>query len=233
MAEAKKQSSDLPVSDLARDCAQQTSRRHTPPRELDPCYKLFRQACVSQCEDAWQAIIVQYRRLVLYWLGQYGDDDNCQEVFLRFWKGQQTNDPPFTIRFENTSAIVGFLKSCAVTTRIECWQKEDRRREVKKMLRGVAQRDLVHAPSYRDDVGLDFKSLILSKLKNDQERFLFELMYYYNLKPRDIQAERPDVFPDMRTVYRVKENLLKRLRRDAELQECWADWSRRSENGGN
>lgn len=233
MTEEIKRPSDFPVSDLANGCAQQTSRHHTPPRDFDPCYELFLRACASQCEDAWQAIIVQYRRLVLYWLGQHSSDDNCQEVFLRFWKRQQCTETVFMTRFANTSAIVGFLKSCAATVRIECWRKEKRKQEVEERLRDIAQRASTHALPYRDDVGVDFKSLVLSRLKNDRERVLFELMYYYDLKPSDIQTERPDLFPNTQTVYRIKENLLKRLRRDAELQKWWANYqSQGNKDGG-
>lgn len=233
MTEKTKQLADLSVGDLASGCAQQTSRRRRTPRTLDPCYELFRRACVLQCEDAWQAIIVQYRRLVLYWLGQHGDDDNCQEVFLRFWKGQQTNDSPFTTRFDNTSAIIGFLKACAATVRIEYWRKEEHNQKVRERLCDITHRDLTQAHSYQDGVESDLKSLVLAKLKNDQERALFELMYYYDLKPRDVQTEMPSLFPDTRTVYRVKENLLKRLRRDVEFQKWWTSRSSDDEHGGN
>jgi hypothetical protein len=228
MTAETKRSSDLSISDLARDCAQQTSCRHTSPRELDPCYELFRRACALQRdEDAWQAIVVQYHRLVLHWLGQYANDDNCQDVFLRFWKGLQAAGTAFMTRFANTSAVVGFLKSCAVAVRIECWRKEKRRQDLREELCSTAQRDSACVHSHREDSGFDFKSLVLSRIKNDRERALFELMYYYDLKTRDIRAERPDLFPDMRTVYRVKENLLRRLQRDAEFQNWQASVSRR------
>ena len=102
---------NLSVSDLARDCAQLTSRRKKLSCGIDPCYELFRRACALQRdEDAWQAIIVQYGRLVRHWLAQYATDDTCQEVFLRFWKRQQSAGPDFISGFPSTSAIVGFLK---------------------------------------------------------------------------------------------------------------------------
>ena len=58
-------------------------------------------------------------------------------------------------------------------------------------------------------------------LKDESEHAVFEGTYYYDLAPRDIQAERPDLFPDGRTVYRVKDRLLRRLRRDQKLRDFW------------
>ena len=39
------------------------------------------------------------------------------------------------------------------------------------------------------------------------------------LKPRELYAQFRETFRDVKEVYRVKENVLARLRRDAELQE--------------
>ena len=51
---------------------------------------------------------------------------------------------------------------------------------------------------------------------------MFDAIYRRGMPPREIQAERPDLFPDARNVYRVKENLVKRLQRDPALEGEWA-----------
>ncbi len=40
-------------------------------------------------DEAWQAILDQYRRLVYHWLGDLASDDAVQEVFLGFWQAQR------------------------------------------------------------------------------------------------------------------------------------------------
>jgi DNA-directed RNA polymerase specialized sigma24 family protein len=227
------QVNNLSVSDLAHNCARQTSRRENPPRDLDSCYELFRRACAAvRDEDAWEAIIVQYGRLVRYWLGQYGDDDNCQEVFLRFWRRQESAGSDFIAGFDGTRAIVGFLKVCTGTVRIECWRKEKREQDVQESIRDIVRENLTHGQLRRGDPGSDFEDLVRSRLKNDQEKALVKLMYDCGLKPRDVLVESPTLFPDVDTVYRVKENLLRRLRRDAELQARWASHRLGSDEGG-
>jgi hypothetical protein len=45
------------------------------------------------------------------------------------------------------------------------------------------------------------------------------LSWTYGLRPQEIQARRPDLFPDVRRVYQVKRNLINRLQRDSVIQQ--------------
>lgn len=215
------------IQDLARACAEQTSRRRVPPRDSDPCYELFRRA-FAPCseEDAWQAILDQYQKLVSYWLGQHANEDTIQEVFLRFWQAQRGAASSFAARFPNTGAVMGYLRKCTISVRIEAGRKENRWHILWETLHDRALVELILARAQSDQGHSDFdlKQLVLSRLKNERERVVFELTYYYGLPPREIQAMRPDLFLEARAVGRVKENLLKRLRRDQRLCEWWANY---------
>jgi DNA-directed RNA polymerase specialized sigma24 family protein len=223
------------IKDLARACAQQTSHSRAPVREPDPCYELFRRAFSRPPDDdAWQAILDQYHRLVRLWLGQHASDDTVQEVFLRFWKAQKGGSSAFTARFPNIKAVMGYLKRCCATVRIEAERQAEKRRRLQERLREAAQLEMIitRARPSRGHTDLDFKQLVLSKIKDESEQAVFEGAYHYDLGPRDIQALRPDLFPDVRTVYRVKENLVRRLRRDHELEGYWVDRCKDDGDGG-
>jgi DNA-directed RNA polymerase specialized sigma24 family protein len=212
------------TQDLAQACAEHASRRPAPPCAPDPCYELFRRAfALSPDQEAWRAILNQYHRLVRHWLRQYAEDDTVQEVFERFWRAQKNAEKLFVARFPNIGAVMGFIKSCAATVRIKAWREEERQRELVERLCSAPPVDLVPPRTGSLPDHTDFKQLVLSRLKNEGERVVFELTYHYGLSPGDIQAERPHLFPDVQTVYRVKENLLKRLRRDQDLKRWWAD----------
>ncbi|MCP4541423.1 MAG: sigma-70 family RNA polymerase sigma factor [Chloroflexi bacterium] len=224
------------TTDLAHACAQQASRRHTSTPEFDFCYELFRRAFASLPDNiAWQAILNQYQRLITHWLGQHATEDAVQDVFIRFWKSQQ--GAVFASRFSNIRTVMGYLKRCAVTVRIESGRAEEKRHKLAEKLSSLAdEAQLVAAqtPASQTHAEIDFKQFVLSKLKDEREQAVFELTYYYNLTPREIQAERPDLFPNARTVYRVKENLLKRLHRDPEFRERRGQSSEtRADDGGN
>ena len=198
------------IRDLALACAEQTSRSRAPARESDPCYELFRRAFAPSPDDAaWQAILNQYRREIFLWLRQYSSKDTIQEVLLRFWKAHQSSGLSFTARFPNTSAVMGYLKKCAITVRFEIRREEEQQRILCEKLRDptLAKQVLTRAQSHRGYANSDFKQFILSKLKNEQEQVVFEGTYYYGLAPREIQAERPDLFSSAQVIYRVKENL--------------------------
>lgn len=212
------------IQDLTDDCARYASRRRTGPVEQDPCYELLHRACAeSPDQAAWQAVIEQYWQLIMHWLGQYASEDTAQEVFFRFWKAQQNATTPFADRFPNTSSVMGFIKKSAMHIRIEIYRKEKLRQILQERLENAAQAELIliRNRSERWDADDDLKQLVLTRLKDERERVVFDATYRRGLPPREIQAEHPDLFPDTRTVHRVKENLLKRLGRDPALEAWW------------
>jgi hypothetical protein len=55
------------------------------------------------------------------------------------------------------------------------------------------------------------------QLKDEQERRVIYGMFILALKPREIVTHYPETFLDANEVYRVKENVINRLRRSDEL----------------
>jgi DNA-directed RNA polymerase specialized sigma24 family protein len=212
--------------DLARACAEQASRRKLPPREPDCCYELFRRALAPLPDQgAWQAILDQYHRLIRLWLGQYAGDDTLQETFARFWQAQTNAAEPFVTRFPNLKSVLAYLKSCALTVRFRAARAEARRRQLLEHLQDRAQTGTAsvrldpHESAGREQ---DFKAQVLARLKGERERVVFESSYYDALPPREIYARHPGLFANVQEVSRVKENLLKRLRRDQDLRKWWS-----------
>jgi DNA-directed RNA polymerase specialized sigma24 family protein len=62
-------------------------------------------------------------------------------------------------------------------------------------------------------------ALIGARLKDDKERQVVYGSFVLGLKPRELAERFADTFQDVREVYRVKENVLARLRRDTELRK--------------
>lgn len=214
----------LSIRDLARMCMERAGHWRTLLPGTAPCYELFRRAFESaQGNEAWEAILNQYRRLVAHWLGQYASEDTIQEVFVHFWQAQKNADAAFSTRFPNIRAVMGYLKLCALSVRFDAGRAVEQQRILQEHLRNAAQLELVLMRSRPEHSDVHFKQFVVSFLKDERERVVFELTYYYGLAPREIQAERPDLFPNTRVVHRVKENLLKRLRRSQELKDLWFD----------
>jgi hypothetical protein len=213
------------TQELGKLCAQHTSRRGPPTPGLDPCYELFCRAFDDPPDEAaWQAVLKQYQKLILLWLGQHGSQDTCQQVFINFWKAQNNADAAFAARFPHTSAVMEYLKCCALTVRIATHRAKKKQEILQERLERAARAELLLARTRQgwSPTHFDLKQLVSSRLNDEQERVVFEATYQRGLPPREIQAERPDLFPDTRRVHRVKENLLKRLGRDPALQAYWS-----------
>jgi DNA-directed RNA polymerase specialized sigma24 family protein len=211
------------TQDLAQACAQSAGRQRASLHEPDPCYELFCRALAPLPDQgAWEAILNQYHRLVRLWLGQYAEDDTLQETFARFWRAQANTAESFTARFPNLKSVMGYLKSCALTVRFRAVRAEARRRRLLEHLQDRAQTEMASAHlDQHESAGREqeFKAQVLARLKGERERVVFESTYHYELPPREIYERHPGLFANVREVSRVKENLLKRLRRDQDLEK--------------
>lgn len=225
------------LESLIEDCALEASRRSPPPggsgagyavsqtSSLSPagrssaCYEIFRRACTPPRDElAWQALYDQYGRLVYKWLRPYAGEDTFQETFLRFFQAHEHATQPFTARYADLGSVLAYLKRCAVATRIAAWRVENRQRVLVDQI--IVDFTLLPEDSSPAQVDMPFRELVLSRLNDKTERLVFELTYFYNLAPREIQARFPELFPDVQTVYRIQENFLKRLRRYTDL-DAW------------
>jgi hypothetical protein len=64
---------------------------------------------------------------------------------------------------------------------------------------------------------------VSGRLNNDKERLMIYGCFVLSLKPRDLPAHFPGTFADARDVYRTKQNVLDRLRRDPEVSKFAGD----------
>jgi len=60
--------------------------------------------------------------------------------------------------------------------------------------------------------------IIQEELNSDDERVLIYLAYIQGMKPSEISRQHSRLFPSVEDVYRIKRNVLERLRRNRRLQ---------------
>jgi hypothetical protein len=65
----------------------------------------------------------------------------------------------------------------------------------------------------------EFWREINARVRDEKEHRVVYGSFVLALKPRELYAQFRETFRDVNDVYRVKENVLARLRRDAELRE--------------
>jgi DNA-directed RNA polymerase specialized sigma24 family protein len=212
------------VSELAQRCAREMARYQRRERH-DPrcCYELFRHALAHRNEEAWTAIYAQYCRLVSHWLGHAADDPGVlvNQVFERFWRALS---PDRFAKFPSLDALLAYLKRCAQCVAIDNARQQEQKRAKEAAL---LQIETLRKPETSSDSVLD---VIASEqlfehaakcLNDSRESLAFRASFEWGLRPSEIADRWANVFASAQEVSRVKERVLRRLRRDEELIEMF------------
>ncbi len=218
----------LSINDLAHCCAEETSKFLRQSVSNDRyCLELFRRAIVQRDDAAWSCIYQQYAPLVLTWvtqhqsaaplLGQEGSGPLVNAVFAKF---AQALTPAKMDNFDSLAAILKYLKMC-VHSVVADEVRSRQSRQFEETLEQIEHEPAGDDPA--DDVvsSLSAQSLwqiIQEELNNEEERVLIYLAYIHGMKPGEISSQHRRLFPTVDDVYRIKRNVLERLRRNRRLQ---------------
>ena len=212
------------VAELATACREQT--KETTDAH-DPCYELFRRGFEEQNEAAWTALHAQYHGLICRWIQRAGKgqfdhaavSDLADQAFAKFWRTLQNSDVQITDRFASTSQLMGYLNRCAVSTLHDLQRKRLRHNERNVKLEAVRSTPQnVQAYSWADNIDnrellAKLRGWIAEEVTDSAELRILHLTFVEELTPREIVGQYPREFPDTRAVRRVKERVLKRMRR--------------------
>ncbi len=219
----------MPLAALVGACREETGRflRREPSRE-EFCFELIRRAIDGGDPAAWQAVYEQYRGVVLAWIRQHpassatraaGEDDDYRvnRTFERFWTA--VGAERFRL-FPGLAATLRYLKMCAHSVLLD----EIRARGAVQ-LDALSERtaDLHTVPdaveaAVGELAGRELWQVISAELGDEAERLVARLCFALDLKPREVYERHPDRFASVDDVYRVKRNLLDRLRRSPEVR---------------
>ncbi len=218
----------LSVNDLARCCAEETNKFLRQSASNDRyCLELFRRAIVRRDDDAWACLYQQYAPLVLTWVNQHqtaaallGQDGGSPLVNAVFAKFSQALTPVKMDNFDTLAAILKYLKMC-VHSVIADEVRARQARQYEETLDAIEQEPASDDPAEDVISGMSIQSLwqvIQEELNGEDERLLIYLAYVQGMKPAEICAHHRRYFPTVEDVYRIKRNVLERLRRNRRLQ---------------
>ncbi len=219
----------LSLAGIAHRCGKETQlffqRQANDPRY---CFELFRRAIEERSQAAWGLVYRQYLALVCGWAQRHPSFATCGEeaeflanrAFEKMWAALSAE------RFSHLpdlKSVLRYLQMCvhsAVIDQTRMWEGSSADLPPEE---STAMADL-EAQSTQDQA-LDrvdrnrFWEALNRRLVSDQERKVVYGSFVLALKPREVVAEYPGVFKDIDEVYRVKANLLERLRRDSDLKK--------------
>jgi DNA-directed RNA polymerase specialized sigma24 family protein len=225
----------LTLASVAHRCTQETSlffqRQGHDPRY---CFELFRRAIVDQNQHAWRLVHAQYRALVSGWVERHSAfPDTGEEVqyfvnraFEKMWRAM----PPAKFsRFGDLRSLLRYLQMCVYSAIVDHVRKaelstvqlDDAVSVADDATPGPLDGDQVDAELHRQE----FWQMIGARLQNEQERKVVYGSFVLGLKPRELHARHRKTFSHVKDVYRVKQNLLARLRRDDELRALLGDYA--------
>lgn len=190
-------------------------------------YELFRRAIVERDEDAWAAIYVRYRTLMISWSHRCGAalligehyDDIADQAFTRAWMALS---PRRFSRFPNLAKLLAYLHTCVVAVVIDCSRAQQARERALLKL----EAHTLATPEQIVLEGLERSALwqLISEMAETvQERTVLFESFVLELPPRVILARHPDLFTEVSNVYFAKRNVLARLQRNPDLQQMHED----------
>lgn len=217
----------LSVADLARRCREETLRfLRGEDREDAYCFELFGRAIAERETDAWEAIMAQYRGIVLAYVGQHSaaalvrepDDFWVNRAFQRFWMAVGIGDR--FGQFHDLPGLLKYLKLCVHSVLLD--EVRARRASTVTSLDEVA--DTAAVPTNAEDAvvgdlaGQQLWRAITHELQTEAERMVAFLSFSRDLKPSEIFNRHPALYESVADVYRVKRNVVERLRRSPQVR---------------
>ncbi len=183
------------------------------------CLEIFRRAMQEHDGEAWDLLVGRFQEFLLAAFRRHprcegashldSPENYVARAFARFWVAVHDQQVEFT----SLGAALRFLRLCLNSEILDMLRAHARRNEVPLPDPGFAEE-----PAVEDqDDGSELWKIIRDMLPNERERRLAFLLFYCNLRPRVIVRLRPQEFPDVNEIHRLRRNIVDRLVRSADL----------------
>jgi DNA-directed RNA polymerase specialized sigma24 family protein len=216
----------MPVDEVCRRCVEETARyRRRESHDDRFCFHLFRRAITAGDDVCWQALTEVYRDLVAAWCRRAGaNEPDLDELITLAWeKFWQHYTAEKLAGASGTAGVLRYLQLCAQSVVLDSARARPRELLSEDAAYRVPDTAPLPAETLADAAGrADFWNLVQEHLRDDRERTLLYLMYELGLRSAEIQAERPDLFPDVKMVYSTTRNVHDRLGRSPRLRQWLA-----------
>ncbi len=219
----------LALISLAHRCAHETElffqRQSHDPRY---CFELFRRAILEKSREAWELIYNQYQWLVLKWISRHpafaaaGEEPRyfVNRAFESMWSALT---PEKFNRFSDLKSILRYLQMCVHSVIIDEVRRTGLPHDT-ELSDELEDNSHMTVPGVEEEAleGIQRRALwenLQARLHDEKERKVIYGSFILNLKPQEMCAAFPDTFQTVQEIYRTKQNVLDRLRRDQEFLE--------------
>jgi hypothetical protein len=207
----------MPLSAVAAACREEMRKRRRGEPFTDAFgEELFCRAVCHHEDEAWVAIVEQYRVLLTTWVRRhpaYADsgvdaEDVAIRALARFWMAIGPEQMP---QFAGINPVMQYLKLCVHSVMVN---------EVRALSQSSELPDEeldIEALAVDEVAASQLWDTIMRVLDDDAERLVVHLSFALDLKPAAIHARHPDRFGSVADVYRLKRSAIDRLRRSPDV----------------
>lgn len=200
-------------------------------QEYDPrfCFELFRRAITLRDQLAWEYIYLQYRPLVSVWIERHPifhalDDDVeffVNRVFEKMWS---MLTPEKLALSPGLSAVLSYLHKCVNSVLIDTMRAHERlvvfsEEEEEQNEPREPEEQSPEQKTLRRDAAGKLWAMLAERCKDEKERAAAYGSFVLALKVSEVYEAYPGIFKNVQEIYRVKENLLARWKRDQALMD--------------
>lgn len=217
----------LTLIGIAHRCAQESDHFFKrQPHDPRFCFELFRRAVLHRNQHAWELLYDQYRPLVTGWVQRHPHFTECGEeadyfvngAFEKIWSRLT---PETFDRFPNLKSLLRYLQMCVNSAIVDFVRAREQAVRLEQVNPAALADDQTAG---RNDAVTRLERAELwgwlqAQLKDTKEEQAVYGTYVLGMKPQELYAHYRDTFRDVNEVYRVKENVLARLRRDKSAEE--------------
>lgn len=204
---------DMNLFELQNRCWSEIEKfTHEEPSDDQFCLEIFRRALVLRDEQAWHTLAQRFRRTILGWLRRHpyreaayrlhSEEDYVALTIERLWSVTVRNQ---SLQFQKLAGALKFMRACLNSVIID-----GLRAQIKEA--ALPATGLLELVSPVTDEGKEFWEAIKSMLPDQREQRLAYLLFYCNLKPRQVVEFCPDEFSDTQQIFTMKRNILDRLK---------------------
>jgi hypothetical protein len=217
----------MEVDELAHRCAQETEHYfNQESHDSSYCFELFRRAIQESNQTAWEMICAQYQPLVTGWVKKHrGFETTGEEIeyFVNgaFGKIAATLSPVKFDGFPNIGSLLRYLKMCVHSVIVDY----NRAVEQARLYPLEDASEEASTEPATEDQALDRShdqalwEWIDSWLDDEKERRVIYGLFVLALKPQELFHHFQSLFLEVDEIYRIKQNVIARLRRDPEFRK--------------
>jgi DNA-directed RNA polymerase specialized sigma24 family protein len=218
----------LELSDLRKYCGEEINLyfqgQNTDGRY---CFELLRRCLQERDQNAWEHAYILFEPQVTRWVRSHrlffaSGEEVSYFVDRALEKMWISISPEKFSRFLNIQSLLRYLKMCVGSVIIDHYRNQERinLEELSDRQGSVNPQQESNVENYvfnkvnAEEIWRLAKSLVNSEREYDVLYGSFIL----GLKPSEIYTHFPDKFSNVKEIYRIKENMLSRFRRNEELR---------------